>query len=95
MNHEEALALARVRFGPQLADSVHLERADFGWIARVEEVQAADGLIGHAVLAVGPQLAHARFYPAGPSARVRRSHLAWLDTCTPVATDPTVPPSFS
>lgn len=92
---EEALQLARTRFGPELAASVRLERADFGWITRVEELDVADGRIGHAVLAMGPRSDQARFYPAGPSARVRRSHLAWLDNLSKMPAEVPGPRSFS
>ena len=95
MSLEEALRIARVRFGPELAGSVRLERADFGWIARVEELDLADGLIGHAVLAIGPTPTETRFYPAGPSARIRRLHLAWIDTLARIPRDEAGPPSFS
>lgn len=95
MSLEEAMQVARERFGPALAGSVHLERADFGWIARVEEIDASDGRIGHLVLAIGPALTQVRFYPAGPSARVRRAHLAWLDNLARVPTDLPGPPSFN
>ena len=95
MSLDEALAIARQRFGPGLARVVRLERADFGWIARVEELDAGDGLIGHPVLAIGPNPDQARFYPAGPSAVVRRLHLGWLDTLARLPEDPAGPPSFS
>lgn len=95
MSMDEALRHARDRFGEQLADSVLMERADFGWIARVEERDAADGRIGHSVLAIGPQVSQSRFYPAGPSARVRRAHLAWLDNLDRISADIGGPPSFS
>ena len=95
MSMDEATRVARERFGPQLADWVRMERADFGWIARVEEPDAGDGLIGHPVLAVGPNLGQARFYPAGPSARVRRAHLAWLDNTSRLAGAGDGPSSFS
>ena len=91
----DAMRLARERFGPALAESVHLERADFGWIARVEEIDASDGRIGHSVLAIGPDIAQTRFHPAGPSARIRRAHLAWLDNLTRLHTDPVGTRSFS
>jgi len=95
MSLDDALATGRQRFGPGLARVVRLERADFGWIARVEELDADDGLIGHPVLAVGPNPDQARFYAAGPSATVRRLHLSWLETLDRLATDPIGPPSFS
>lgn len=96
MSLDEALRIARDQFGPQLADSVRLERADFGWIARVEELDLADGLIGHPVLAIGPERDHVRLYPAGPSARIRRLHLAWIDTLVRIPMDEAAgPPSFS
>lgn len=95
MSIDEALQLARSRFGPQLADSVRLERADFGWIARVEELDLADGLIGHSVLAIGPDGTRDRFYPAGPSARVRRAHLAWLENVARLPTEAPGPASFT
>ena len=95
MSADEAIRLAGERFGPQLAGSVRLERADFGWIARVEELDLADGLIGHPVLAIGPGTTQARFYPAGPSARVRRAHLAWVDTLARIPADRSGPPSFN
>ena len=95
MSIEEARKVAMERFGVQLADSVRVERADFGWIARVEEVAAADGRIGHSVLAIGPAGTRARFYPAGPSARVRRAHLAWLENLERFPGDLGGPPSFT
>jgi len=95
VSQEEAMRVARERFGAEFAESIHLERADFGWIARVEEWSAADGRIGHSVLAVGPARDQTRFYPAGPSARVRRAHLAWLDNCSRLAADASGHPSFS
>jgi len=95
MSLDDALGVARERFGPQLAEAVLIERADFGWIARVDEVVAADGQIGHEVLAIGPDPTHTRFYPAGPSARIRRAHLAWIDNLARVPNDPDGPPSFS
>ena len=95
MSPDKALHIARERFGPQLADSVRLERADFGWIARVEELDLADGLIGHLVLAIGPEPHHVRRYPAGPSARIRRLHLAWITTVARIPADEAGPPSFS
>lgn len=95
MSLEDAMRVARERFGPELADTVHLERADFGWIARVDEVVMPDGRIGHSVLAIGPDTTQARFYPAGPSARVRRAHLAWLDNLSRMPTDLPGPPSFN
>ena len=95
MSMEEALAVAQARFGPGFAGSVLLERADFGWIARVEEIDASDGRIGHSVLAIGPEASQARFYPAGPSARIRRVHLAWLDNLARLPADPAGVTSFS
>ena len=95
MSMDEALRLARSRFGPQLADSVRLERADFGWIARVEELDLADGLIGHSVLAIGPDGTRERFYPAGPSAGVRRAHLAWLENVARIPAEAPGPASFT
>ena len=95
MSMDEALAVARARFGPEFAESVLLERADFGWIARVEEIDASDGRIGHSVLAIGPGASQVRFYPAGPSARIRRAHLAWLDNLARLPADPVGVRSFS
>lgn len=92
---EEAMEMARARFGLQLADSVRIERADFGWIARVEERNAADGLIGHLVLAIGPGVAQCHFHPAGSSAHVRRAHLAWLDNTSRRSDDHVGPASFT
>jgi hypothetical protein len=95
MSQDQAMQIARKRFGAKLADTVHLERADFGWIARVDEVVVSDGRIGHSVLAIGPDPMHAHFYPAGPSARVRRAHLVWLENLARVTTDVSGPPSFN
>ena len=71
------------RFPDDLAPWVRLERADFGWIARVEEPPAGpDGLIGRDVLAIGPEPGSSRFYPSMPPVQLRRLHQAWVDTST-------------
>jgi hypothetical protein len=90
MGEHEAMELARGWFSDELSDWVRLERADFGWIARVEEPPIGPGdLIGQPVLAIGPDPGTVRDYPPMPSAQVRRHHLAWLEAAsrTPEITD--------
>jgi hypothetical protein len=92
----EARTLAEEWFQGELADWIRLERADFGWIARVEEPPIGPGdVIGQPVLALGPGHTDVRNYPAMPSAQIRQQHLAWLEN---VANAPDVvdgPESFT
>ena len=73
--------MARDWYGTELADWIRLERADFGWIARVEEPPIGPGeLIGQPVLALGPDPGNVRTYPPMPPAQLRQQHLAWLES---------------
>ncbi len=77
----EAMELARNWHGEELSEWVRLERADFGWIARVEEPPIGPGeLIGQPVLALGPGPDDVRAYPPMPPTQLRQRHLAWLET---------------
>jgi hypothetical protein len=80
ISEHEAMELARGWFNDALADWIRLERADFGWIARVEEPPIGPGdLIGQPLLALGPTVTDVRDYPPMPSPQVRQQHLAWLE----------------
>jgi hypothetical protein len=79
MTEKEAWQVAHERFPAELVPWVRLERADFGWIARVEEPPSGpDGLIGRDLLAIGPQPDSSRFYPSMPPFQLRRRHTSWL-----------------
>lgn len=96
IRQSEAVELARGWYRAELADWVRLERADFGWIARVEEPPIGPGdIIGHPVLALGPGPDDVRAYPPMPPARVRQQHLAWLDTTAKMPVVVNGPGSFS
>jgi hypothetical protein len=96
LSEVEAQALAQEWFGDELAGWIRLERADFGWIARVEEPPIGPGdVIGQPVLALGPGQTDVRNYPPMPSTQIRQQHLAWLEN---VANAPDVvdgPESFT
>jgi hypothetical protein len=91
----EAGKLAQEWFCEELEDWIRLERADFGWIARVEEPPIGPGeLIGRPVLAMGPGPKDVRSYPPMPPAQVRHHHLAWLEAMNRVPEKVDGPGSF-
>jgi hypothetical protein len=95
VTEEDAWRVASDRFPDDLVPWVRLERADFGWIARVEEPPAGpDGLIGREVLAIGPDPDLSRFYPPMPPVQLRWRHQAWVETSQRSAEDGDGPPSF-
>jgi len=94
LSEEQAWELARDHFGGDLAPWVRLERADFGWMARVEEPPIGPGeTIGQPVLALGPEPSHIREYPSMPPVRLAHAHKAWLENNDRVTFDDG-PPSF-